>query len=614
MTALLPAALLLAFAAGPCEPTRAADAPHAVAHVRGDEQPLKALKAWMKLYRRGKIDYRSRQNIGKDSVALKYDIRDQAGLGFPTWSGDLIAILDTLAKRDDAEAARAIADVAAVGLDGDDYEYAQAPYEVRRVGLEALAKMTSDAAKQELAAGARGEWKANRKHAAALRSASLLALGHLRDPKYRDLIVGALSDGDEVVRIHAIDALARMGDDESAMALIGVVERESSATVLVTAAKALRTIYSEYLQQVAAADKAKADADAKKGVLSSDDEPKADEDKGKAADKVARPEAPKTARLAVRAAVKALGRTNWRADMVLIRLLDDFRSSESVPALIGVLERFRDNPDDVKNGKLSGLLKFQAHELLVSMTGAVYSADQPDKWSELWEREKGKLQVAQKRSAPKGAAKTSASGFAGIPVEGTRVVFVLDLSGSMQAPMDLGGGQQAMRIDYAKRELLAAIDGLAENAAFNLVTFNGNPEAEVWSKKLVPASARNRKRFRKYVEKLRPNGGTNLWQGVATSLNIKSLVFGNHYETTVDEVFILSDGAPTAGEVIDPTEILRLVHEANRFNEVRINTVFISSPLPAGVQPMPQNRVTLTPKELMRRMAKENGGRFRDVQ
>ncbi|MCA8979605.1 MAG: HEAT repeat domain-containing protein, partial [Planctomycetes bacterium] len=557
--------------------------PTAAATVRGDEQPFKALRAWLKLYEKGKIDYRSRENIGKHSIAAKFDIRDKLGLGFPTWSGDLVAILDALAKIDDAEAARAIAEVAAIGLDDEEYTYAMAPYEVRRVGLEALAQLKSDAAKEELAAGARGDWK-SRKHGDALRAAALLALGHIGDDKYRPVLVAGLADGDEIVRLHAIDALARLGGEDAAMALIGVVEGETNPTVLVSAAKALRTIYSGYLQRVAEADRAEQEAEAKKGVLSNE-EKDAKPDAGAAEDaaakknKAARPDAPKSARLAVRAAIKALGRTNWRADMVLIRLLDDFRTSESVPALIAVLERFRDNPDDIKSGKLSGLLKYQVHELLVSMTGAVFSAEQPDKWRVLWEREKDNLQVATKHQGAGGTPKTSASGFAGIPVEGTRVVFVLDLSGSMQAPIDIGGGTEAMRIDYAKRELLAAVDGLSEDAFFNLVTFNGNPEAEQWSKKLVSASKRNVGRFHKYVEKLRPNGGTNLWGGIAKGLSIKSLVFGNHYETTVDEVFILSDGAPTAGEVIDPVEILRLVQEANRYQDVRINTVFISSPL-----------------------------------
>jgi hypothetical protein len=319
----------------------------------------------------------------------------------------------------------------------------------------------------------------------------------------------------------------------------------------------------------------------------------------------------------VRAAIKALGRTSWRADMVLVRLLDDFRSAETVPALIAVLERFRDNPDDVKSGKLSGLLLYQVHELLVGMTGAVYPATQPDKWRELWDKEKDNIEVAQKRPpSDPSKAKTAASGFAGIPVEGTRVVFVLDLSGSMEWPMDDDDGQgkkgQIARIDYAKRELSRAIDDIAPNASFNLITFNGDSDADAWSKELVPATPRNRERFKKFVDKLRPRGGTNLWSGLERAFAFKTLVYGNHYDTSVDEVFVLSDGAPTVGDVTDPVEILRLVEECNRFANARINTVFISSATPPEMR-RAEPQMSITPKELMRRMAEQNGGKFRDV-
>jgi hypothetical protein len=96
------------------------------------------------------------------------------------------------------------------------------------------------------------------------------------------------------------------------------------------------------------------------------------------------------------------------------------------------------------------------------------------------------------------------------------------------------------------------------------------------------------------------------------ALDIKLMKYGSHYETTVDEIFLLSDGAPSVGDVQDPIEILRLISEVNRFKEVRINTVFISSQTPPEVQAA-QDRMSLVPKELMRRMAKQNGGKFRDV-
>ncbi len=595
MLLTLTASLLSALAA-PSE-ARDLEAPASLsAPALGDPRPFKALDAWLKLYRRGKVDVRSEDPLGKRSVAQKYDVRDAGDLGDATWAGDLAMILAAVASRDDAEAARAIAEVAAVGLeDKANYSYAMAPYLVRGAALDAAAKLGNQAARDALAAGARGEWKA-RRGAAALRAGALMALGRVGDPACVDVLGEALDADQVVVRLHAVQALELIGGASAQAAMIRALEQDKDEAVLVTAAKGLRRLYAEHVQK---------EEDRRERA-------KLRDDGGDPSKKDAPLPPPKTARRAVRAAISALGRASWRADTALVRLLDDFRSVETVPALIGVLERFRDHPEEVERGRLSGLLKFQVHELLVSMTGAVFSADKPEDWRALWDRERDRMNVATKRdAADRPRSGTSAAGFVGIPVEGTRVVFILDLSGSMEWPMD-DGGARLRRLDYAKRELLKAVGDLAPNAQFNLVTFNGDDEAEKWSKDLVAATQRNKARFSKFVEKLRPLGGTNLWSGMEKALGIKTLLYGNHYETVVDELFLLSDGAPSVGEVLDPIEILRLTREINRFKEVRINTVFISSQTPPQVAAQQQN-MSLSPKELMRRMARENGGKFRDV-
>jgi len=73
-------------------------------------------------------------------------------------------------------------------------------------------------------------------------------------------------------------------------------------------------------------------------------------------------------------------------------------------------------------------------------------------------------------------------------------------------------------------------------------------------------------------------------------------------------MFVLSDGAPSVGDVLDPIEILRLVKECNRFANLRINTVYISSAAPPGQGPAPW--MTITPEDMMKRMAEQNGGKF----
>lgn len=555
-----------------------------------NSDPIKALNAWLKLYFAGKINYLSKDNILRNSLALKYGVAPKSGLGNPTWEGDLRAILEAVAAQDDADAAEALLEVAAAGLTANKLDLDASPARVRAEGEKWANKLTSNAAKETLAKAARGESKGDKATVAALQIAGVRCLAQLKDSAFRATIETQLADDDELVRINAAEALQTLGDEAAVMALIGTLERETSDAVLIAASRTLRDLYAKYMSRSPAESTEKGEGD---------DKPTAG-----ATAKPSGPPPPESTRLAARAAIAALGRSTWRGDMALLQILDDWRSLEAVPALVAVLERFRDNPQDLQSGKLSMLLMYRAHELLAAMTGAVIPADAPDKWREFWEREKDKIDITHKH-ANKAPATTVASGFFGIPVQGSRVLFILDLSGSMDFLMPDG---QSKRLNFAQAELERAMSSISPNAQFNLVTFNGNPKAKLWNKDMVQATDRNRAKFIKYVEGLRADGGTNLWSGFELGLKIRSLVYGDRYETNVDEVFILSDGAPSVGEVIDPIEILRLVRETNRFANMRINTIFISSTNPAEQQPMPW--MTISPAELMRRLAKENGGKF----
>jgi hypothetical protein len=615
----------------------------------GDEKALKALEAWLKLYRNGKIDYRSKADITKESLAQKFGLTPKNALGQATWAGDLDIILGDVVRLDTAEAALALLEVTAIGLDDGKYTVAMAPFDLRRAAEVFVQKLTSATAKAEVAKMARGEIKVDKGKAAALQAAAVRALGLLKDPAHRAIIESALGDGDEIVRISAADAIAILGDEASALALIATIERDSQDAVLIAAASALSKLYEKYLPKPpAAADKK--DVKDEQPPKPAPNEPPAEKPAEKPAEQPAEKppekpaegptdaasptpapsagapakvepaavEPPESVRLAVRAAIRSLGRCGWRADMSLVRLLDDFRSHESVPALIGILERFQANPDDLKSGKSSGLLLYRAHELLVSMTGAVIPAEQPQKWRELWETEKDKIEVTKKRpKGPGGEAQTAAGGFCGIPVQGSRIIFVLDLSGSMDWPMDEEGKdgkkRRAIRLDFAKRELSRAVDAMAPNAQFTLITFNGDDKADAWSKEMVVATPGARDRFKRHVNQLQAKGGTNLWAGLESALKIKSLVYGNRYATSVDEVFVLSDGEPTVGDVTDPEEILRLVKECNRFAQVRINTIFISSATPPEHRQPTRTKGTKSPQEMMRTMALDSGGQFREL-
>ncbi len=554
--------------------------PDAPAEARADERVVKALEAWLKLYRDGKVAWNNKGIARKDSVADKFGQLPKDFVGELTRERELEVLLEKAAAEGTPEAMSAALEVASIGLDDGKYTREMAPFLVRALGEKWTPKFTSPAALERMAQTARGEAKVPKPRAAAMRAAALRAMGRSADPQKRAVLEQALAAPEPVVRLAAADGLAAAADEQAVTALSGGVERETDDRVLEALVAGLRASLAKY----AAAPAGGAEP----------------------------PQAPESSRLAIRAAIGAIGRTSWRADLALVGFLEDFRSAETVPALIAVLQRFKDNPQDVLSGKTSGLLLHRSHDVLVSLTGAVFPADRPDQWRELWEKEKATMKVSFVRPAKAGDEITVAGGFCGIPVQGTRVVFVLDLSGSMTGTMPVKATTAAeipdklpTRLDFAKRELLRALDQLPEVSSFNLVTFNGEAKARQWQKELQVASAKNKEAFRKYVADLKAEGGTNLWGGIQEGLKLKSLVYGERYESSVDELFVLSDGAPTVGEVLDPQEILRLIAETNRFSRVRINTVFISTP----GERLPDT-MSIKPEELMRRMAEANGGRF----
>jgi len=587
----------------------AAEQPISIGHgvtTIADEKPIRALDAWLKLYRAGKIEFTSKQEIGRDSLATKYGIVAKGSVRDLTWARDLDLILKAVAQIDDDKAAQALLEVAAIGIDRGKYTVEMSPAAVREAGERAIAGLLTPAAKEEICKAARGELRVEKSRAVAYRAAAAKCLGLLEDRTLLATVESLLADSEEVVRVNAAEAFGRLADDRTVGPLIQLVGRETNDAVLMTAADSLAKVFANHATDNAAPEPEKPA------------EGEAVDAQAPAAQPAKAPQVPETALLAVRACNEALGRTTWRADMALVRFLDLFRQKESVPVLIAVLERFRDRPDDLKSGRLSGLLQFQVHELLAAMTGAVFPADQPEKWRQFWDTEQDTLRVATRREpAPSAASGATSGSFCGIPIQGTRVVFVLDLSGSMDWAMkgqDSGSRRRdrPTGLDFAKEELRRAVAAIAPHAQFNLITFNGDSRCELWNKDLVDATDKNRERFLKHVDGLKARGGTNLWSALEEALKIGSLAYDTKYESQLDEIFVLSDGAPSVGAVIEPIEILRLVRESNRFASIRINTAFVNTEMPEQYR-RAMREMDIPPEELMRRIAEQNGGKFQNL-
>ena len=545
--------------------------------AQGKPTPFdKACDAWVKSFRAGQIDFMGSESREKQSPLAKEGLL-KGTLGKVTARKEVEILLDAALAQNDAAAALRLVKLAALGLDQTAYPIKSAPHLVRALGEQALSKFTSNEAKDCLLriVRERPAIDEGKDFATAMQAAALRALGGFGDATFRTTLEENLRSPDERMRLAAADGLGRMFNPASVEPLAQILTAESHERVIEAAVSALGVILDR--------NKDKVDAQA--------------------------------ARAAHTAALAALAKGGWRTDLALVEFLGRFRSLDSVPALIGVLERFAANIEEVKAGKLSTLLRHRTHETLLALTGAFYPAEKPEEWRAFWEREKDKLTLAPPKEAL-GSQKsgTVSGGFFGIPVQGSRIVFIVDVSGSMVAPAKrkqpapTGPGGKVdndrirTRMDAAKENLVTALEGLPEVARFSIISFSTG--VMPWQKgELVQATPANKKRAIEHVKSLKAEGGTNIWGALAEGLKMKSLVYGARYESNLDELFFLSDGLPSVGDVIDPEEIKKLVSETNRFSKVRINTVYlgeIPNQLDRGQDGGP----------LMKDLAEQNGGKF----
>ncbi len=169
--------------------------------------------------------------------------------------------------------------------------------------------------------------------------------------------------------------------------------------------------------------------------------------------------------------------------------------------------------------------------------------------------------------------------FYGLPVYGRRVVFVIDSSSSM-----LDGNRMA----NAKSQLMTAINELDEEHSFNIVTFHQT--VGVWQRQLTTASASAKKLALHYAAAIQAQASTATYDALETALAHPNL----------EAIYLVTDGAPTAGKVLAPEAIVKAFTEANRTRRVTLHVV--------GLQPDPQFDAFL------KALAEQNFGTYRRVQ
>lgn len=540
-----------------------------------------ALRSWADGFSRSSFKLTGRFLIaeGQGPTYLREGL--EAGLfrrsvgGAPTHHSSLLYLVGQAERRPGAAIAAAMLPLAAAGYERDLYGHQTVM--VRDAAHFALLRMNHPSVWEFLERAALGRTNAGSAEAGAglgspQRVAAIKLLGMKRARRFRKTVEKCLLATDSMIRLAASEALEFMC--------------EPAGLAVLT-----RAIGSERHPVVAQALVAALDRTMRKHRASISDEQR---------------------HRAITATIRVLGLAGWRTDLTVVRLMRSHPAKIAIPALIRVMRGLprRDRLLDIINEKASPVLAHEAWISLRRMTGALVPAD-PDRWQEFWNREQHRLEMVQPRGDQRPASATRAKGsFFGIPVVGREVVFVIDASGSMKelvrhtvtkspkgkrgrARPGSGAGPVKSRLSVAKQQVLHAAAGIGEGTRYHLITFAD--KVQIWNHKPVPAKPSTHKTLTEVLGRIEADGGTNAFAALLYVLNASQIVYGQRVKNRVDEVFVLSDGEPSVGQVKDPEKILRLVQELNRYQKIRINTVF--SGHGKGV-------------EFMRKLAEENHGVF----
>src|SRR5262249_19468630 len=165
-----------------------------------------------------------------------------------------------------------------------------------------------------------------------------------------------------------------------------------------------------------------------------------------------------------------------------------------------------------------GAVADAAAKSLKALTGADHGADRTA-WNNWW-HEKGKAEsgLAKKKAEEEAKEKEQEEGdkkggtsFYGITTRSKRLVYVLDISGSMnegELKGQTGGGSQT-KIQVAKKELKSSIASLPEDALFDIIIFADG--VQIWKPKLVTASKEVKPQATKWVDAISALAPTNIF-------------------------------------------------------------------------------------------------------
>lgn len=465
----------------------------------------------------------------------------------------------------------------------------------------------------------------------ATRVEAVLALADLDRVGVAEVLLPVLEDEAPPVAAAAVEVLGGLRTEEALAPLAAVLEKERKGARLIGVLAAVKGGRQEYLtagvvrhlrardwqvrRQAVLARTALAGAAAAEELL-----PLAADEEVAVRCAVLDGLADLGVRAVLPAAQADLAHESWQVRASAIRALGLVRDRSSLQLLVDAL------------GREEGRLIEDAALALERLTGERFGL-RVEAWQRFWATWKDRYELpseadlAQRQAVREANAerygRPGDASFGGLDSPSRRLLFVIDVSGSMEdevvdtARFRAAGHTAFRRIDIVKEELTRTVRALDPTVQFNILTFA--TEVTSWKKKLTRANVLNASNAADWIADLEPVGGrskedlhrvglvgtanlaggkTNTHLALMTALGV--LPAGRRapdYRVPVDTVFFLSDGLPSMGELVEIEDLLRAVRVENQLRRIRLHTIGIGS----------------FQKDFLRRLAEENGGRFVDL-
>jgi HEAT repeat protein len=289
---------------------------------------------------------------------------------------------------------------------------------------------------------------------------------------------------------------------------------------------------------------------------------------------------------AVDALHRLLADTDWRVRVEALQQVANLRRVRTVPYLIERLDQER------------GRLRRDVALVLRLMTGLDHGTNAA-RWRGWWTAEAEGFRlptyevalVAEGERAERRRTNQTTATFYGLEIVSDRVAFVIDTSGSMASKAGSKGRTSTQggkntgptRLAVAKQELTGALRSISPGVMFNLVFFSSG--VSPWQDELLAKDEEVQAEAFEFTERQVARGATNIYDAMIVALE----------DRRVDTIYLLSDGDPTAGQVVDPTLILERMAKLNRVRKVQIHCISIGKA-----------------SGFMRRLAEQNGGTYKE--